>query len=68
MSIEGTYADIDEFLGWAETHKRLLRVDSFRLTPNTRDPGRLLGNVTLVALTDKATPSAKTKSQPGKTR
>ena len=68
LSIEGTYADIDEFLGWAETHKRLLRVDSFRLTPNTRDPGRLLGNVTLVALTDKAASSAKTRPQPGKTR
>lgn len=68
LTIEGTYSDIDEFLGWAETHRRLLRIDSLRLTPNARDPGRLLGNVTLVALADKAAPKSKTKSEPGKTR
>jgi hypothetical protein len=68
LSIDGTYADIDEFLGWAEANRRLLRVDAIRLTPNTREPGRLMGNVTLVALSDKASPAAKTKAATGKPR
>jgi Tfp pilus assembly protein PilO len=68
LNIEGSYADIDEFLAWAETSKRPLRVDAIRLTPNTRVPGRLLGKVTLLALADKAVPAPKTKAEPGKTR
>jgi hypothetical protein len=68
LNIEGGYSDIDEFLGWAETSKRLLRVDAIRLTPHSREPGRLTGHVTLVALADKAAPAAKSKAAPGKTR
>jgi Tfp pilus assembly protein PilO len=68
LNIEGVYSEIDEFLGWAETNKRLLRVDSIRLTPQARAPGRLAGSVTLVALADKIAPAAKTKATPGKTR
>jgi Tfp pilus assembly protein PilO len=68
LSIEGRYADIDEFLGWAETNRRLLRVDAIRLAPHSREPGRLTGIVTLVALADKAATPAKTKAAPGKTK
>lgn len=68
LNIEGGYSEIDEFLGWAETNKRLLRVDAIRLTPHLCTPGRLTGTVTLVALAEKGTPSAKTKATPGKTR
>jgi Tfp pilus assembly protein PilO len=68
LNIEGGYIEIDEFLGWAETNKRLLRVDAIRLTPHSRTPGRLTGTVTLVALADNGAPSAKTKATPGKTR
>ena len=68
LNIEGGYSDIDEFLGWAEANKRLLRVDAIRLTPHARSPGRLTGSLTLVALADKSAPAAKTKATPGKTR
>ena len=67
LSLEGAYADIDQFLGWAETSKRLMRIDAIRLTPKSREPGRLSASITLIALANKGTTAAKTKAEPGKT-
>jgi hypothetical protein len=68
LAIEGRYGDIDQFLGWAEAGSRLLRVDSIRLAPDSRDPGRLTANIILVALVDKAASAAKTKGVTGKAK
>jgi hypothetical protein len=66
LSFEGRYVDIDQFLGWAEADSRLMRVDSLKLSPNTRDPGRLQANLVLMALVDKAATAAKTKPESDK--
>jgi hypothetical protein len=68
LSVEGKYGDIDELLGWAEAASRMLRVDAIQLTPDTREPGRLKAKILLLALVDKAIPSAKTKPVPRKTK
>jgi Tfp pilus assembly protein PilO len=66
LSLEGAFNDLDDFLGWIETEKRLLRIDSIRLTPNTREPGRLSAQITLVTLAEKSVPAAKSKADAGK--
>jgi Tfp pilus assembly protein PilO len=64
LSLVGTYNDIDEFLAWAEHGQRLLRVDTIRLTPMAREPGRLSINLTLMALSEKnAAPKSKDQSK-----
>jgi hypothetical protein len=66
LSLEGKYVDIDQFLGWAEADSRMMRVDSIKLSPDTREPGRLHASLVLMALVDKAAPAAKTKGESGK--
>jgi Tfp pilus assembly protein PilO len=63
LNLEGAFDDMDQFLGWIEAEKRLFRIDSIRLTPNSREAGRLSGQITLVTLAEK--PVAATKSQAG---
>jgi Tfp pilus assembly protein PilO len=58
LRLEGTYHDIDEFLMWVENDKRLLRVDSIQLTPDTREEGRLGATILMVALLDQTAPPA----------
>jgi Tfp pilus assembly protein PilO len=67
LSIDGTFEDMDRFLGWIEAEKRLLRIDSIRLSPDTREAGRLSAQITLVTLADKPVASVKTsKVEAGK--
>lgn len=66
LNLEGSFDDMDRFLGWIEGEKRLLRIDSIRLTPNGREGGRLAGQITLVSLSEKAVATAKTKAGTGK--
>jgi hypothetical protein len=68
LTFEGKYVDIDQFLGWAEVGNRLLRIDSIKLTPDSKDPGRLHAIVVLMALVDKTAPAAKAKRESGKTK
>lgn len=64
LNIEGTYADVDQFLAWTEAQKRAIRIGAIRLTPDTREAGRLSAQITLVALAEKATaPAAKGKAE-----
>lgn len=63
LSLQGSFAEVDEFLGWIETEKRLFRVDSLRLTPDTRQPGRLSAQLTLMTLIEKPVAPAKTKGE-----
>jgi Tfp pilus assembly protein PilO len=36
LTLEGTYAELDELLTWIQSEQRLLRVDSLSLTPSTK--------------------------------
>jgi Tfp pilus assembly protein PilO len=66
LTLEGTYAEIDEFLKWVETDERLLRVDAIKLDPLAKDPTRLTAQVVLLILAEKASPPAKAKPEVGK--
>jgi Tfp pilus assembly protein PilO len=63
LTLEGRFADIDEFLRWAETDQRLLRIDSIRLSPASKDPNRLAAQVALASLVEKSTPTEKAKPE-----
>lgn len=63
VSVEGGFGDMDRFLGWIEAEKRLLRIDSIRLTPDNREPGRLSGEFTLVSLAEKPIRAGKNKAE-----
>ena len=61
MTLEGRFAEIDEFLSWVETDQRLLRIDTIKLDPANKDPGRLTAQVILLSLVEKPAPTAKAK-------
>ena len=63
LSLEGGFADVDQFLAWIEAEKRLLRVDSIRLAPIAREPGRLSAQLTVMALAEKTVPTGKAKEE-----
>ena len=63
LSLEGGFVDIDQFLAWIEAEKRLLRVDSIRLAPNVREPGRLSAQLTVMALAEKPAPTGKAREE-----
>jgi Tfp pilus assembly protein PilO len=66
LSLEGAYADIDEFLGWAERDRRLIRIDAVQLMPHNREKGRLSAQITLLALAEKSVGATKPKAEAGK--
>ncbi len=63
LTLEGRFAEIDEFLKWVETDQRLLRIDTIKLDPINKDPSRLTAQVVLLSLGEKATATAKTKTE-----
>ena len=63
LALEGRFTEIDEFLKWVETDQRLLRIDSIKLDPASKDPGRLTAQVVLVSLAEKAAPTEKGKPE-----
>jgi Tfp pilus assembly protein PilO len=63
LSFDGGFADVDQFLAWVETEKRLFRIGSIRLTPDTREAGRLSAQITLMTLFEKPAAPAKTKGE-----
>ncbi len=66
LSLEGSFAELDDFLGWIESEKRFLRFDSIRLTPDIRQAGRLSAQFTLMTLVEKTAPAPKAKDKAGK--
>ncbi len=66
LTMDGHFTDIDAFLNWVETDRRLLRIDSIQLAPNHTDPRRLNVQVTLVSLTEKSATGAKAQSEAGR--
>jgi Tfp pilus assembly protein PilO len=63
LTLEGRFADFDEFLKWVETDQRLLRIDTIKLDPVTKDPGRLAAQVVLLSLGEKSAPAEKAKPE-----
>jgi Tfp pilus assembly protein PilO len=59
LTLEGRFAEFDEFLNWVETDQRLLRIDAIKLDPVTNDPSRLAAQVVLLSLGEKSAPIAK---------
>ena len=64
LTLEGTYAEIDDVLAWARDDRRLLRIDAIELAPvaksKNQDPSRGKGDgklniqLTLTSLVEKA--------------
>ncbi|MCR4412668.1 MAG: type II secretion system protein M [Thermoguttaceae bacterium] len=50
VELEGNYSDLDAFLAWLETNRRLFRVDSAKIAPAKGDEGRLVMQLTLWGL------------------
>jgi hypothetical protein len=65
LTLEGRFADLDAFLGWIETDRRFLRIDSIKVDPNSQDPSQLKTQIILVSLAEKAAPAAKTRPEAG---
>ncbi|HKI21171.1 MAG TPA: type 4a pilus biogenesis protein PilO [Isosphaeraceae bacterium] len=63
LTMEGRFAEIDEFLKWVENDERLLRIETIKLDPLAKDPGRLAAQVVLLSLGEKSTPTAKAKPE-----
>lgn len=51
MQLEGSFWDLDQFLRWIESNKRLMRADEIRLTPGRLDRGIITMNLTVLGLT-----------------
>jgi Tfp pilus assembly protein PilO len=65
LALEGTFMELDAFLGWIEADARHLRVDSIKIDPNPREPGLLKAQITLLSLAEKAQAQPKAKPPSG---
>lgn len=63
VSVEGTYAEIDDFLGWVEAEKIAMAAESIKLAPLSKEPGRLSAQITVKALAERTADPAKTKAE-----
>ena len=66
VDLEGKYKDIDAFLRWAENDRRLLRVDSFKVDPDSKEPDTLKVSLSILGLmgieeVGKPAPKARSK-------
>jgi len=68
LALEGQFAEIDTFLTWVETDGSRLRIDSIKIDPNLREPGRLKAQLTLLSLAEKPPVAAKTKPETDKAK
>src|SRR5262249_8014438 len=63
LKLEGHFPEIDKFLAWIGTDGRLLRVDSIKLEPSSKDPSILSAEILLLSLGAKPQAAGKTKPQ-----
>jgi hypothetical protein len=68
LVLEGPFSEIDKLLVWVGAERRLLRIDSIKLAPTSKNPGRLQAQLTLLSLAEKQDPSAKSKNGATKKR
>jgi hypothetical protein len=66
LTLEGRFADIDQFLGWVESNPMLLRNDSIKLDPAHQEPGRLTAQLVVLVLAEKPADAAKSRPAAGK--
>jgi Tfp pilus assembly protein PilO len=66
LTLEGHFAEIDDFLRWVETDRRFLRIDTIKLDPNYKDPGQLSAQFVMLSLGEKPAPIANVKPKEGK--
>jgi hypothetical protein len=66
LTLDGHFADVDAFLGWVESGRRLTRIDAIQLTPNHKDPSRLNVQLTLLSLTERPAAVGKAQAQAGR--
>jgi hypothetical protein len=66
LTLNGRFAEIDQFLGWIEVNPMLLRIDSIKLDPANHDPGRLTAQLVVLVLAEKPADAAKAKPAVGK--
>ena len=66
LTLEGRFAEIDEFLRWVETDQRLLRIDKIKLDPTRKDPNRLAAQIVLLSLAERSAPPVKAKPEAAK--
>jgi Tfp pilus assembly protein PilO len=50
IEIQGTFAELDAFLGWIESNPRLFRVDLVDLHSSQGEPGRLVLQMTVLGV------------------
>jgi Tfp pilus assembly protein PilO len=68
LVLEGPFSEIDKLLEWVGAEQRLLRIDSIKLSPTSKDPGRLQAQLTLLCLAEKHDPATKAKTEAAKKR
>jgi Tfp pilus assembly protein PilO len=68
LVLEGPFCEIDKLLVWIGADQRLLRIDSIKLAPTSRHPGRLQAQLTLLSLAEKQDPVTKSKKEAAKKR
>ena len=64
LQFEASYEDLDAFLAWVDTDRRLLRVDSLKVDP-TKAPGRLAVQLDLLSLAEKEKNPTPAKPEAG---
>jgi hypothetical protein len=50
LELEGKFLDVEDFLNWVETDKRLLRVDVLSMNPDNRERGLLRVQLNVIGL------------------
>lgn len=63
LKLEGSFADLDDLLAWAEAEKVSLGVDSIRLGSIAKTPGRLSADLTLRVLAEKSVNTSKSEAK-----
>ena len=63
VELEGKYKDVETFLRWVENDKRLLRVDSLSVDPDSREPDSLRVQLSVLGLMGVEA-AAKPESKP----
>ena len=65
LELEGKYKDVDALLYWVENDTRMLRIDTIKLDPDTRDPTSLRLQIAVVGLMGaEAADKAASKGEP----
>jgi Tfp pilus assembly protein PilO len=68
LKLEGHFAEIDKFLTWVESDRRLLRIDALKLDPASKDRGLLSAQILLLSLSTRPEATPKTNAPVSRNR